>query len=100
MKLLSYNIQYGYGADGLYDLTRAAKVIGAADIIALQEAERHWSRPRHDAHPAILERLLPNYYTAYGPGFDMDSGVLPVALCGNDRPVVRADGGAGDHARL
>ncbi len=25
MKLISYNIQYGYGSDGRYDLSRAAK---------------------------------------------------------------------------
>lgn len=73
MKLLSYNIQYGYGADGHYDLARAANVIDGADIIALQEVERHWSRTNHDDQPAILEHLLPNYYTAYGPAFDMDA---------------------------
>ena len=73
MKLLSYNIQYGFGADGHYDLARAARVIDGADIIALQEVERHWSRSHYDDQPAILESLLPDYYTAYGPGFDMDA---------------------------
>lgn len=73
MKLLSYNIQYGFGADGHYDLSRAARVIGGADIIALQEVERHWSRTNHDDQPAMLETLLPQYYTAYGPAFDMDA---------------------------
>ncbi len=73
MILLSYNIQYGFGADGVYDLTRAAGVIGGADIIALQEVERHWSRSNHDDQPARLQQLLPNYYTAFGPGFDMDA---------------------------
>ena len=73
MKLLSYNIQYGFGADGHYDLTRAAKVIDGADIIALQEVERHWSRSNQDDQPALLEALLPHHYTAYGPAFDMDA---------------------------
>ncbi len=73
MKLLSYNIQYGFGCDGLYDLSRAARVMQGADIIALQEVERHWSRTNHDDQPAILETLLPQYYTAYGPAFDMDA---------------------------
>jgi endonuclease/exonuclease/phosphatase family metal-dependent hydrolase len=73
MKLLSYNIQYGFGADGRYDLTRAARVMDGADIIALQEVERHWQRSNHDDQPAILEQLLPQYYTAYGPAFDMDA---------------------------
>ena len=73
MKLLSYNIQYGFGSDGRYDLSRAARVIDGADIIALQEVERHWSRTDHDDQPALLESLLPQYYTAYGPAFDMDA---------------------------
>ena len=37
MKLLSFNIQYGFGADGVYDLTRAAEVIAGADIACLQQ---------------------------------------------------------------
>ena len=37
MKLVSYNIQYGFGADGRYDLERIAEVVAGADIIALQE---------------------------------------------------------------
>jgi endonuclease/exonuclease/phosphatase family metal-dependent hydrolase len=73
MKLLTYNIQYGFGSDGRYDLSRAARVMQGADIIALQEVERHWSRTHFDDQPAILETLLPQYYTAYGPGFDMDA---------------------------
>lgn len=73
MKLLSFNIQYGFGADGVYDLTRAARVIDGADIAALQEVERHWQRSNHDDQPARLEALLPQYYTAYGPAFDMDA---------------------------
>ncbi len=35
MKLVSYNIQYGFGGDGRYDLTRAARIVDGADIIAL-----------------------------------------------------------------
>lgn len=73
MKLLSFNIQYGFGADGVYDLTRAARVIDGADIAALQEVERHWQRSNHDDQPALLEAMLPQYYTAYGPAFDMDA---------------------------
>ncbi|TIN57465.1 MAG: EEP domain-containing protein, partial [Mesorhizobium sp.] len=42
MKLVSYNIQYGYGSDGRYDLARATRLVDGADIIALQEVERHW----------------------------------------------------------
>ena len=73
MKLISYNIQYGYGSDGCYDLTRCAKLIDGADIIALQEVERHWQRTDGDDQPEILSRLLPDHYWVYGPAFDMDA---------------------------
>lgn len=73
MILLSYNIQYGFGADGVYDLARAARLMQGADIIALQEVERHWQRSGHDDQPALLETLLPGHYTAFGPAFDMDA---------------------------
>ncbi|RWG04781.1 MAG: EEP domain-containing protein, partial [Mesorhizobium sp.] len=48
MKLVSYNIQYGYGSDGRYDLARATRLVDGADIIALQEVERHWQRSNGD----------------------------------------------------
>ena len=76
MRLLSFNIQYGFGADGVYDLTRAAQVIAGADIACLQEVDRNWSRSAMDDQPARLEALLPDRYCVFGPGFDMDaSGV-------------------------
>ncbi len=73
MKLVSYNIQYGFGGDGRYDLPRAARVIAGADIIALQEVERHWQRSNFDDQPELLSRLLPDYHWVYGPAFDMDA---------------------------
>lgn len=73
MKLVSYNIQYGYGADGKYDLSRIADVVRGADIIALQEVERHWARTNHDDQPQILAELLEDYHWVYGPAFDMDA---------------------------
>ncbi|MEY4697138.1 MAG: hypothetical protein RIT14_1566 [Pseudomonadota bacterium] len=75
MHLVSYNIQYGFGADGRYDLPRIARVIDGADIIALQEVERHWSRTNHDDQPALLSALLPAYHWVYGPAFDMDASI-------------------------
>ena len=44
MWLVTYNIQYGLGKDHRYDLARIAREIEDADIIALQEVERHWQR--------------------------------------------------------
>jgi endonuclease/exonuclease/phosphatase family metal-dependent hydrolase len=73
VKLVSYNIQYGFGGDGRYDLARAARVVDGADIIALQEVERHWQRTNEDDQPEILSKLLPDYFWVYGPAFDMDA---------------------------
>ncbi|RWB86986.1 MAG: EEP domain-containing protein [Mesorhizobium sp.] len=73
MKLVSYNIQYGFGSDGRYDLARAARLVDGADIIALQEVERHWQRSNEDDQPEMLSRLLPDYHWVYGPAFDMDA---------------------------
>jgi endonuclease/exonuclease/phosphatase family metal-dependent hydrolase len=85
MKLLSFNIQYGFGADGLYDLSRAAQVIARADIACLQEVDRHWSRSGHDDQPARLEALLPDRFTVYGPAFDMDSSTVDAGRVSNRR---------------
>jgi endonuclease/exonuclease/phosphatase family metal-dependent hydrolase len=73
MKFVSYNIQYGFGADGRYDLERAAKVIADADVIALQEVERNWQRSGNDDQPDLLSRLLRHHHWVYGPAFDMDA---------------------------
>ena len=71
MKLTTYNIQYGFGADGLYSLPRIADAIRDRDLIAVQEVDRHWSRTGHDDQPARLAALLPDHHMVYGPAFDM-----------------------------
>lgn len=71
MKLTTWNIQYGFGADGRYDLTRIADTLRPRDLIAVQEVDRHWSRTRHDDQPALLAALLPDHHMVYAPAFDM-----------------------------
>jgi endonuclease/exonuclease/phosphatase family metal-dependent hydrolase len=74
MRLVSYNIQYGKGKDGKFDLARICADISGADIIALQEVERHWPRSGDVDQPAEIARLLGGaYHWVYGPGFDMDA---------------------------
>lgn len=85
MLLLSYNIQYGFGSDGVCDLTRAAGVIDGADVIALQEVERHWQRSGEVDQPALLQQLLPSCYTAFGPAFDMDASTRTGEVVTNRR---------------
>ena len=73
MKIVSYNIRYGLGLDGKYDLKRIADSIGEADIIALQEVERFWRRSGMVDQTELLGNLLPDYYWAYCPAFDIDA---------------------------
>jgi endonuclease/exonuclease/phosphatase family metal-dependent hydrolase len=44
MKVISYNIQFGKGMDGVIDLIRSCGAIRGADIICLQEVEQEWTR--------------------------------------------------------
>ena len=73
MLLASYNIQYGFGRDGRYDLKRAVDVVAAADVIALQEVERHWRRTNMDDQPGLIEGWLPDRYWAFAPELDVDA---------------------------
>ena len=73
MNCVSYNIQFGLGADGRYDLPRIANEIGEADIIALQEVDRYWKRSGMVDSPAVLGDHLPQHHWVYGPNLDMDA---------------------------
>ena len=56
MKFASYNIQYGFGLDGIYDLGRIAESLEGADVIALQEGLD--KRPNQGPIVAALEQTL------------------------------------------
>lgn len=73
MKIVSYNIQFGLGKDGCFDLERIASEVDGADIIALQEVERYWQRSGHIDQPNRLAQILSKYYWVYGPYFDVDA---------------------------
>ena len=73
MKLVSYNIQYGTGKDGIVDLQRIASEIGDADVIALQEVERFNPNAGMVDQVAELARCFADHYWVYGPGLDMDA---------------------------
>ena len=71
MKCVSYNIQYGKGRDGRFDLERIAKEIEGADIVALQEVERNWPRTESSDQLAFFRQQFKDYYCTYGAGVDM-----------------------------
>jgi endonuclease/exonuclease/phosphatase family metal-dependent hydrolase len=73
VQLVSYNIQYGLGKDGRYDLERIAAAVADADIIALQEVERFWQRSGMVDQPAEIARRLPDFHWIYGANLDMDA---------------------------
>ncbi|MCG6114943.1 MAG: endonuclease/exonuclease/phosphatase family protein [Mesorhizobium sp.] len=74
MKCVTYNIQYGIGLDGRYDLARIAESLRGADVIALQEVCRN--NPQNGGHDMVAELrdLLPDYFAVFGPNFDVDMG--------------------------
>jgi endonuclease/exonuclease/phosphatase family metal-dependent hydrolase len=73
VKLATYNIQYGLGRDGHYDLARIAAAVRDADVIALQEVERHWQRSGGVDESAVLAAHLPDHHWVYGANLDMDA---------------------------
>ncbi|MBY3183893.1 endonuclease/exonuclease/phosphatase family protein [Rhizobium sp. 25PS6] len=71
MNFASYNIQYGFGLDGRYDLARIARSLVGADVIALQEVTRGFSRNGFADMAADIAALFPDYFWVYGPACDM-----------------------------
>ncbi|HET9045878.1 MAG TPA: endonuclease/exonuclease/phosphatase family protein [Casimicrobiaceae bacterium] len=73
MKLVTYNIQYGLGKDGRYDLARIASEVRDGDVIALQEVERFWQRSGMLDAPAVLASHFPDHHWVFGANLDMDA---------------------------
>ena len=74
MKCVTYNIQYGIGMDGRYDLARIADAVRGADLIALQEVSRN--NPQNAGRDMVTElhELLPEYFSIYGAPYSVDMG--------------------------
>jgi endonuclease/exonuclease/phosphatase family metal-dependent hydrolase len=73
----SYNIQYGFGLDGRYDLERIARSLEGADVMALQEVTRGFFRNRYADMPAAIAAWFPSHFWVYGPACDMHAGAPP-----------------------
>jgi endonuclease/exonuclease/phosphatase family metal-dependent hydrolase len=72
MIFVSYNVQWGTGKDARVDLPRIAGEIGAADVIALQEVDRYWTRSQMADQAAEFAGLFPEHNWVYGPAMDLD----------------------------
>jgi endonuclease/exonuclease/phosphatase family metal-dependent hydrolase len=73
MEVISYNIQFGRGLDGRFDLGRICDSVDGADIICLQEVEAGWQRSNEIDQAQAISELLPEYYAVYGSSFDVDN---------------------------
>jgi endonuclease/exonuclease/phosphatase family metal-dependent hydrolase len=74
IRAMSYNIQHGQGVDDRLDLNRVAAEIGhsGADIVGLQEVDRHWGERSDFADQAAeLARDL-SMHVAYGANLVLD----------------------------
>jgi endonuclease/exonuclease/phosphatase family metal-dependent hydrolase len=74
MKCVTYNIQYGIGLDGHYDLGRIVDAVRGADLIALQEVSRN--NPQNGGRDMVAELadLLPDHFSVFGAPFSVDMG--------------------------
>ncbi|HYO35746.1 MAG TPA: endonuclease, partial [Geodermatophilus sp.] len=56
VRLVTFNTHHGVGADGRHDLPRLATVLAAADadLICLQEVDRHFGGRSEDVDQALL----------------------------------------------
>lgn len=83
MKFVSYNIQYGFGQDKRFDPERIAASIRDADVIALQEVTRGYSRNDYADLVDIFSAQFPNYFAAFGAACDVlaDHSVVNGRLC-------------------
>ena len=75
MKLVTYNIQYSLGRDGVYDLARIIDAVRGADVIALQEVTRNFTQCPDADQPERIAELLPDFHWIYNPYVDLDASV-------------------------
>ncbi len=79
LKLLSWNIQYGKGVDGLIDLKRIRDGIletADADIICLQEISRNEPQTSDGADQLqVLQDYFRDYEAFFGQAYDRSGGV-------------------------
>lgn len=89
MRLLSWNIQWGRGADGRVDLQRTVSAIRAAgefDVICLQEVACNFAGLAGGAMEdelAFFSAAFPAYTPVFGAGLDVPDGRGARALFGN-----------------
>ena len=85
VKFATYNIQYGVGQDGRYDLARSVSALNDQDIICLQEVTTNWRACDRDDQASLLSAGL-RRYAAYAPAYEVDnSSIRPDGTIDNAR---------------
>ncbi|HZW09617.1 MAG TPA: endonuclease/exonuclease/phosphatase family protein [Phycisphaerales bacterium] len=81
LRVLTYNIHHGEGADGVLDLERIAGVINgaSADLVALQEVDQGAVRTGGVDQAAELGRLTGMHH-AFAPFMEFDGGRYGLAI--------------------
>src|SRR6478609_703366 len=76
VRLVTYNIHHGVGDDGRHDLARLAQVLAAADadVICLQEVDRHFGERSEDVDQAVLLARALDMQLAWGSAFEEPRG--------------------------
>lgn len=90
MKFLSWNIQWGRGADGVVDIERsiaAMRKVGPLDVICLQEVARNWpglkGLARAEDTPQRLAAAFPQFQTLFAAGVERGDAEAGTRAFGN-----------------
>jgi endonuclease/exonuclease/phosphatase family metal-dependent hydrolase len=74
VRLVTFNTRHGVGTDDTLDLPRLAKVLQSldADLICLQEVDRHFGERSDDVDQALLLSRALDMQLAWGPAIEGD----------------------------
>lgn len=67
MLFATYNIHYGVGSDGEYDVARIADVLADVDVACLQEVVRGWPENGYADQTEEIGKRLNRYYRFHAP---------------------------------
>jgi endonuclease/exonuclease/phosphatase family metal-dependent hydrolase len=72
VRLVTFNTHHGVGEDDRHDLPRLAKLLASAeaDVICLQEVDRHFGDRSEDVDQALLLSRALDMQLAWGPAID------------------------------
>jgi endonuclease/exonuclease/phosphatase family metal-dependent hydrolase len=76
VRLVTFNVHHGVGEDERHDLPRLATLLASvdADVICLQEVDRHFGDRSEDVDQALLLSRALDMQLAWGPAIDEASG--------------------------